>query len=44
MPTSFTVYEQRVRISPSGTAVVDVTLDFPDISGVASVDVRVTKI
>lgn len=42
-PTSFEIVSQRVRISASGTAVVDVTLQFPDIPGVDHIDVRITK-
>lgn len=42
-PTSFSVYEQRVRIASDGRAVVDVVLDFPDMYGAKSIDVRVTK-
>jgi hypothetical protein len=42
-PSSFSIIEQRVRISPDGTTVVDVTLQFPDIPGVDHIDVRVTK-
>lgn len=43
-PTSYEIIEQHVRHSPDGTTVVDVTIDFPDISGVASIDVRITKV
>lgn len=42
-PTSYSIVEQRVRISSDGSAVVDVTLDFPDVAGVESIDVRITK-
>lgn len=42
-PTSFEIVSQRVRISADGTAVVDVTLQFPDIPGVDHIDVRITK-
>lgn len=42
-PTSFAITEQRVRISTDGTAVVDVTLEFPDIPGIDHIDVRITK-
>lgn len=43
-PSSYEIVEQRVRIAPDGRAVVDVTVEFPDIAGVYSIDVRVTKI
>lgn len=42
-PTSFEIVSQRVRISADGSAVVDVTLQFPDIPGVDHIDVRITK-
>lgn len=42
-PTSFSIVSQRVRISADGTAVVDVTLQFPDIPGIDHLDVRITK-
>lgn len=42
-PTSYEIVGQRVRISADGTAVVDVTLQFPDITGVDHIDVRITK-
>jgi hypothetical protein len=42
-PTSYQILGQRVRISADGTAVVDVTLEFPDIAGIDHIDVRVTK-
>jgi hypothetical protein len=42
-PTSFQIVDQHVRISADGRAVVDVTLQFPDVSGVENIDVRVTK-
>lgn len=42
-PTSFSIVSQRVRISAGGTAVVDVTLEFPDIPGIDHLDVRITK-
>lgn len=42
-PTSFTIVSQHVRISTDGTTVVDVTLQFPDIPGINSIDVRITK-
>jgi len=43
-PTSYEITEQRVRISSDGRAVVDVYIDFPDIEGINTIDVRVTKI
>jgi hypothetical protein len=43
-PTSYEIIEQHVRHSPDGTAVVDLTIAFPDIPGVASIDVRITKV
>lgn len=42
-PTSFSVVDQHVRISSDGRATVDVTLEFPDIPGIQSIDVQVTK-
>lgn len=42
-PTSYEIVSQHVRISSDGTAVVDVTLQFPDIPGVDHIDVRITK-
>lgn len=42
-PTSYQIVDQRVRISADGTAVVDVTLEFPDIPGIDHLDVRITK-
>lgn len=42
-PTSYTIAEQRVRISAGGQAVVDVTLDFPDVYGIETIEVRTTK-
>lgn len=43
-PTSFTIVEQRVRISTDGKAAVDVLLEFPDVPGVQTIDLRVTKV
>lgn len=43
IPSTFTVVDQQVRITPDGNAVVDVTLEFPDVVGVLSVDVRIAK-
>lgn len=42
-PTSYQIANQRVRIAGDGTAVVDVTLEFPDIPGIDHIDVRITK-
>lgn len=42
-PTSYQVVDQHVRVSADGSTVVDVTVEFPDIPGVNSIDVRVTK-
>lgn len=42
-PTSYSIVDQRVRISADGTAVVDVTIEFPDIPGIDHFDVRITK-
>lgn len=42
-PTSYEIAEQRVRIGTDGRAVVDVMLEFPDLIGVETIDVRVTK-
>lgn len=42
-PSSYQIAEQRVRISSDGRAVVDVWVEFPDINGVDTIDVRVTK-
>lgn len=42
-PTSYAIVEQRVRISSDGRAVVDVLIEFPDIDGVETIDVRITK-
>jgi hypothetical protein len=42
-PTSYKIVEQRVRISSDGRAVVDVYLEFPDVAGIETIDVRVTK-
>lgn len=42
-PSAFSIVEQRVRIGSDGRAVVDVTLEFADVPGINSIDVRVTK-
>lgn len=42
-PTSYEIASQRVRISSDGRAVVDVFLEFPDLTGVETIDVRITK-
>lgn len=43
IPSSFSVVAQQVHITPDGKAVVDVTLEFPDVIGISAVDVRITK-
>jgi hypothetical protein len=43
-PTSYEIVAQHVRHSPDGSTVVDVTIEFPEIPGVASIDVRITKV
>ena len=43
-PTSYTIVDQRVRIASDGRAIVDAIVDFPDVDGVISIDVRVTKV
>lgn len=43
-PSSYKIVDQRVRIAPDGRAVVDVTVEFPDVQGIYSIDVRVTTI
>lgn len=43
-PTSYTVVDQRVRIASDGRTVVDVVLEFADVPGVNSIDVRVSKL
>lgn len=42
-PTSFQVVDQHVRIGSDGRAVVDVTLEFPDLPGVYSIEVGLSK-
>lgn len=42
-PTSYEIVEQRVRITSDGRAVVDVTVEFPSVDGVETIDVRITK-
>lgn len=42
-PSSYTIVEQRVRLSAGGQAVVDVTLEFPDVYGIETIEVRTTK-
>lgn len=41
--TSYQIVDQHVRVAADGSTVVDVTLEFPDIPGVQSIDVRTTK-
>lgn len=43
-PTSYEIVEQRVRISSDGRATVDVLLEFPDVDGIQTIEVRVTKV
>jgi hypothetical protein len=43
-PTSYTIINQTVRISADGSSVVDVTMEFPDATGIVAVDVRITKV
>jgi len=43
-PTSYSIAEQHVRMASDGRAVVDVYVDFPDVDGINTIDVRVTKI
>lgn len=43
-PSTFIIEEQKVRISTDGTAVVDMTIELPDVDDVYQVDVRVTKV
>lgn len=42
-PTSYSIVSQRVRTSSDGRAVVDVLVEFPDIPGVQSIDIQITK-
>jgi hypothetical protein len=44
VPTTFSIVDQAVRISADGRSVVDVTIEFPDIAGISSVDVQVSTI
>ena len=43
-PTTFTIVDQAVRIGPDGRSVVDVTIEFPDVSGISNIDIRTTTI
>lgn len=43
-PSSYQIVDQRVRIAPDGRAVVDVTVEFPDVQDIYSIDVRVTTV
>jgi hypothetical protein len=43
-PSSFQVIDQVVRISPDGSSVVDITLEFPDLPSITGIEVHVTKI
>lgn len=40
-PTSYAIYQQRVRIASDGRAVVDVIVEFPEVDGVSDIKVRV---
>lgn len=40
-PSRYTIVSQTIRTAPDGRSVVDVLIDFPDISDI-NVDVRVT--
>lgn len=42
-PTSYAIVEQRVRVSTDGHSVVDVMIEFPDVPGIETIDVRITK-
>lgn len=44
VPTTFSIVDQAVRISADGSSVVDVTVEFPDVTGISAVDVQVTKV
>jgi hypothetical protein len=41
-PSNYKIVNQTVRISPGGRAAVDVIIEFPDVQGIYSIDVRVT--
>jgi len=43
-PTSYQIASQRVRIASDGRAVVDVYIEFPDVDGIETIDVAVTKV
>lgn len=40
-PSGYKIVSQTVRIAPDGSSVVDVVLEFPDQSGIQSVDVEI---
>jgi hypothetical protein len=42
-PQWMNIIDQQVRISTDGKAIVDVTVEFEDISGSSEYDIRVTK-
>lgn len=41
---SFKIVDQTIRITSDGRSVVDVTFEFPDVNGILSVEMRVTKL
>lgn len=43
-PSTYEIYEQKVRTASDGRSVVDVTLNFADVPGVTNIEVRVTKL
>jgi hypothetical protein len=42
--TSFSVISQVIRLTSDGRSVVDVTFEFPDQTGVQSINIRESKI
>lgn len=42
-PSTYEIVEQRVRHGSDGSARVDVTLEFDDVYGIDTIDVRITK-
>jgi hypothetical protein len=43
-PSDFTVVKQDVRTASDGSSVIDVTIEFPDVIGVTTIDVKVSKL
>lgn len=43
-PSSFSVIEQKVRISPGGQTVVDVIIEIEDVEAIKDYETRITKI